>query len=57
MIAEMDTICSIAYLRPLQRCIQAIWETSILVWVPKLWHPKKTFQVYFFLVVFQQEIC
>ena len=29
-------------------CIQVVWETSIPVWAPKLWRPKKTFQVFFF---------
>ena len=36
--------------------IQAIWETGILVCMLKLWLPKSTFQVLFFLVVFQQKI-
>ena len=31
-----------------QGCIQVVWETGILVWVPKLWHPNNTFQVLFF---------
>ena len=36
--------------------IQAVWEASIPVWVPKLWHAKNTFQVFFFSVVFQQKL-
>ena len=36
--------------------IQAIRETSIQVWLPKLWYPKNFFQVYIlFSVVFQQK--
>ena len=26
-----------------QWCIQAVWQPGILVWVPKLWRPKKVF--------------
>ena len=36
--------------------IQAVWETGILVCMLKLWLPKSTFQILFFLVVFQQKI-
>ena len=36
--------------------IQAVWETSILVWAPKPWHPKNSFEI-LFSVVFQQKIC
>ena len=31
-----------------QWCIQAVWETSIPVWLLKLWHLKNTFQVFIF---------
>ena len=31
-----------------QRCIQAVWDTSIPVWAPKLWLPKSNFQVFYF---------
>ena len=27
---------------------EVIWETGVLIWTPKLWHPKKTSQVFFF---------
>ena len=37
-----------------QLCIEAIWETSIPVWGPKLWHPKKTFQVFFLHLYFNE---
>ena len=29
--------------------IEAIWETSMLVWAPKPWHSKNTFQAFFLL--------
>ena len=32
----------------MQGIIQAVWETGILVWESKLWHPNNTFQVLFF---------
>ena len=34
--------------------IQAVWEASIPVWVPKLWHAKNTFQVFFFQLYFSK---
>ena len=37
--------------------IQVVWETGILVWAPKLLHRTKHFQVFYFSVVFQQEMC
>ena len=36
--------------------IQVIWETDILVWVPKLWHPKNTFQFFFFQLHFNKNM-
>ena len=28
---------------------------DILVWVPKLWHPKNTFQIFFFWLYFKKK--
>ena len=36
--------------------IQAIWETSIPVWAPKLWRPKSTFKVFFFQLYFNRYV-
>ena len=35
--------------------VQAIWETSIQVWLPKLWYPKNFFQVFFFQLYFNKK--
>ena len=35
----------------MQERIQAVWETSILVWEIKLWCPNNTFQMFFFFSV------
>ena len=35
--------------------IQAILESGMLVWEPKLWHPKNTFQVFFFQLDFNKK--
>lgn len=35
--------------------IQAVWETNIPRWVPKLWSPKNTFQVFFLQLYFNKK--
>ena len=40
-----------------QEHTQAVWETSIAVWAPKLWYPNNTFQVLFFQLYFNKKIC
>ena len=32
----------------LQWCIQAVWETSLPGYAPKLWHPENTSQVFLY---------
>ena len=31
------------------------WEIAILIWVPKLWRPKNTFQVFFFQLYYNKK--
>ena len=43
------------FLLRMQWHIEAVWETSILTWIPKLWCPKSIFQVLFFQLHFNKK--
>ena len=54
-ICELTCIDWVLQVLQVQERIQAVWETDISVWVCKLWHKNKTFQVLFFQLYFNKK--
>ena len=48
-------VCGYIYIYIYQCHINAVWETSILGWAPKLWNPNNTFQVFFSQLCFNKK--